>query len=150
MYARTMLKVAIAAVVLAGLWLGASYAWNQGRYITLRQPDGAQGRTPGAQQYATERVPREQVAATIAMTPEAYIPDTVTIPAGTAVAFRNDGVSSQWPVSDLHPDHTLEPRLNADGVVRPGGTWYATLTRPGTYWVHDEVYPNLRAAIVVE
>ena len=137
------------AVVSAGVWFGSDYARERGLYLTTRAPL-ASSTYPELEPRANADIPGAHVGATIKMTPNGYMPINVTIQAGDALRFENDGDTGQWPMSDPHPRHDEHPDLNADGYVIPGETWYVVLKQPGTYGFHDEVYPNISGTVTVQ
>lgn len=143
MKSRIWFAAGIAIAVVGGIALGAYVAYGNGMYATARGPLEKPGELPLSPR-ASEQVPSATVAAMVSMTPFSYQPMTVAIDAGQAIRFVNAGEARQWPRSE--GDDVV---VDAEGFVAPGRSWYAVITKPGTYQVRDEVYPHVKATIVV-
>lgn len=66
---------------------------------------------------------------------------TVTIEAGTTIAWRNRDPLSHTVTSDS---------IGFDsGEIRPDATWGHTFTTPGTFSYHCGPHPNMQATVVV-
>lgn len=87
-------------------------------------------------------------AMTLSITSSGFSPAEVTVPVNGTVTFVNNDTQQHQPSSAPHPSHTEYPGLNSP-VLAPGQSFTATLTRAGTFKVHDHLNPGLRATIIV-
>lgn len=133
--------LAIGAVAL-GLGSGAWIAYRDGMLANAREPMGFPRELPEVA-VAPTTSPQGRIAATIAMTPYGYQPQSVSIERGEVVAFVNAATATQWPAGERAGD------ARAPGIVEPGRAWYAAMDEEGSYEVRDRVYPNAAAIIEV-
>jgi plastocyanin len=87
---------------------------------------------------------------TVSMSETGFSPATVTVAAGTTVAFRNDGQAAHWPASDSHPTHQILPEFDAKAGLGTGETYAHTFTKAGTWRCHDHLMPQHTCTIVVQ
>ncbi len=87
-------------------------------------------------------------AITVSSTATGFSPEEVTVPVNGTVTFVNNDTRQHQPSSAPHPLHTEYPGLNSP-VLAAGESFTATLTRAGTFTVHDHLNPGLRATITV-
>jgi plastocyanin len=73
---------------------------------------------------------------------EAYVPETLTVKAGTTVTWRNDDTSSHTVTE--HEYEWTSPLLN------PGESWSYTFNEPGVYDYHCNPHLWMVGTIVVE
>ncbi|MBX6335002.1 hypothetical protein IRY61_06740, partial [Candidatus Saccharibacteria bacterium] len=73
----------------------------------------------------------------------------VTVPAGSALKIVNESDKTISPSSNDHPTHTLNPELNFPDI-EPGKSATMTLSKTGTWGIHDHYNANERATVVVE
>lgn len=82
-----------------------------------------------------------------------FYPEFLQIVAGQTVTFSNLDNSSHQPAPDGGPDDAWFPKQIAAVASPPApqvpvnGTF--TFTKPGTYWYHDALNPNMRGIIQV-
>lgn len=88
--------------------------------------------------------------AMISMTDMGFVPNSVTVEAGTEVTFVNDGQALHWPASDLHPTHELLAGFDAGQGLNTGESYSYTFKDAGTWKYHDNLFPNLGGEIIVE
>jgi len=74
-----------------------------------------------------------------------FQPVGMTVPAGTTVQWRNDGVLPHTVTSD-----TVAARTFDSGILRTGGTYSLTFDAPGSFAYHCDVHPEMTGAVVVE
>lgn len=90
----------------------------------------------------------------IVYTDSGFSPSTLTIAAGTTVAFQNNSSGSFWPASDNHPTHTLYPEGSCSfdpcESIEAGGSWSFTFNETGTWGYHDHLSPGRGGTIIVE
>jgi len=74
-----------------------------------------------------------------------FQPVGMTVPAGTTVQWRNDGVLPHTVTSDTGAARTFD-----SGILRTGGTYSLTFDAPGSFAYHCDVHPEMTGAVVVE
>jgi len=74
-----------------------------------------------------------------------FQPVGMTVPAGTTVQWRNDGVLPHTVTSDPGAARTFD-----SGILRTGGTYSLTFDAPGSFAYHCDVHPEMTGAVVVE
>ncbi len=101
---------------------------------------------------------------TISATAEGFVPASVTVKKGTVVVFRNDGATSVWPASAMHPTHKVYPgsdiakcgtaeagmMFDACAGIAPGGTWSFMFNETGTWKYHDHLNVRHFGSVTVE
>lgn len=93
---------------------------------------------------------QETEGAVISMTDTGFSPATVTVPAGTAVTFVNNGQGSHWPASDVHPTHEMLPGFDSRRALTTGEQYSFTFAERGTWRFHDHLRPSSTGAVTVE
>lgn len=73
----------------------------------------------------------------------------ITVSSGTLVTFRNDSDRAVQPDSDPHPAHTDNPDLNV-GFMNPGQSKTVTLTKKGTWGIHNHIRDEETAKVTVQ
>jgi plastocyanin len=126
---------------LLGIAVGTGGAWVAAKHINAPL-------LPEAVLVAQDAVPPDAVV--ILMSQTNYSPATITIPAGTTVAFINESSGELWPASNIHPTHGLYPEFDPRKPVPPGMAWTFTFATPGTWPMHDHIQPNIVGTIFVE
>ncbi len=71
-----------------------------------------------------------------------FVPDTLTVAAGTTVTWRNEDVSSHTVTED--ENNFTSPLIN------PGGSWSYTFNETGVYRYHCNPHPWMEGTIIVE
>ncbi len=96
--------------------------------------------------------PAKQVVAgqTVTYTNEGFVPEMLTVKAGTMVTFINQNDSPMWVASAKHPDHKLYPEFDPKTAVPKGGSYSFTFTKVGTHPYHNHVLLGKFGKIVVE
>lgn len=84
------------------------------------------------------------------ITDKGFLPNTLTIKAGTKVVFENRDSKEHWPASDPHPTHTLCPGFDAKKGLTTNESYEFTFDKAETCTFHDHLNPNLKGKIVVE
>lgn len=87
-----------------------------------------------------------------------FVPNVITVKAGTTVVFKNKSADSFWPASNPHPAHTTYPTMggckastfDACKQVSPGGEWSFKFDERGSWRYHDHLNPGESGTIVVE
>ena len=74
-----------------------------------------------------------------------FQPVGMTVPVGTTVEWRNDGVLPHTVTSDTGTSRTFD-----SGIIRTGGTYSLTFDAPGSFAYHCDVHPEMAGAVVVE
>jgi plastocyanin len=86
---------------------------------------------------------------TLHYTASGFSPASITVPAGHKFIVKNDSSATIQVDSDPHPQHTDNTQLNI-GAIAPGSTGSATLTRTGTWGIHNHLNPSMRGTVVVQ
>lgn len=90
---------------------------------------------------------------TITASDSGFSPAQATVAAGETITWVNNSKVKIQIASDPHPTHTANTQLtNGDFVMElaPGVSASVTLTKTGTWGIHDHLNPGMRAKIVVE
>jgi plastocyanin len=141
---RMYFSVIVILAIIGGVGLGMRYALSQKLGATTRVPVSEE-RRPEPSNVMHELIPPAgQVGAVINITPSAYQPETVRIRKGETVAFYNASTSY------LQPMVRGDDALSAPGVLPAKQAWYLPIAPQGTYEVYDNIYPNLRAQIIIQ
>lgn len=88
--------------------------------------------------------------ATVTYTNDGFVPDLLTVKAGTKVTFINQNDSPMWVASGSHPTHTLYPGFDSKASVPKGGSYSFTFTKVGTHPYHNHVLLGKFGKIIVE
>lgn len=88
--------------------------------------------------------------ATVAMTDTGFSPATVTVAAGTAVTFVNNGQGTHWPASAAHPTHKILSGFDALRGLPTGEQYSFTFNQKGTWQFHDHLNPQFTGSVIVE
>jgi len=86
----------------------------------------------------------------VSLTDGAFEPATVTIAAGTAVKFVNNGQGLHWPASFVHPVHQVLPGFDSERGLSTGETYSFVFTKVGTWPMHDHLFPQVTGKVIVE
>jgi len=93
--------------------------------------------------------PDEQKIYEIEITSTGFSPSSVTIKAGDAIKFINNGDTPRWPASNPHPIHTDYPGFDAKQPIRPDNSYSFTFNSKGTFGYHDHLNPTIGGTITV-
>ena len=74
-----------------------------------------------------------------------FQPVGMTVPTGTTVQWRNDGVLPHTVTSDPGAARTFD-----SGIIRTGGTYSLTFDTAGSFAYHCDVHPEMTGAVVAE
>lgn len=88
-------------------------------------------------------------AATITYDAGGFKPATTTVKSGDAVTFTNSSSSAIQVDSDPHPVHTDDTDLNV-GTIAPGASQVITVTKKGSFGIHNHLDPSMKAAITIQ
>lgn len=101
-----------------------------------------------------------QSVAAVIYTEQGFIPETITVKKGEAIAFKNKSGRDMWVGSNPHPTHTLYPEKSVSDCLGssfdtckgvPAGTdWLYTFNSVGTWRYHDHLRESNRGTVVVE
>ena len=95
-------------------------------------------------------VPREALdGKTMIITEDGFTPDSLRVAVGTTIKFINNDTYWHWPASDPHPSHTFYSELDPRAPIKPGTTWEVTLTKSGSWGIHDHLAPYITGTITV-
>jgi hypothetical protein len=91
---------------------------------------------------------------TITITANTATPQTITVPAGSRVLFRNQDSRAHEMHSDPHPEHGDCPPVDDVGHLAPGQARETTnLVTVGTCRFHDHLDPDrptLKGSIIIQ
>ncbi|TSC57457.1 MAG: hypothetical protein Greene041619_1144 [Candidatus Peregrinibacteria bacterium Greene0416_19] len=85
----------------------------------------------------------------VTVTEEGFNPQRVHILQGDTVRFDNAGKSAHWPASNIHPSHGIYPAFDPKQGITPGESWSFRFTKPGTWKMHDHLYPAFVGVVTV-
>lgn len=77
-----------------------------------------------------------------------FSPQTIEIPIGTTVNFKNLDKTRHLVISDPHPEHDQLPDLYSNYLIKNEEYSY-TFKKAGTFGVHLEDNPSVSAKIIV-
>lgn len=91
-----------------------------------------------------------------------FTPQTITVPTGATVGWRNPTGRPMWVGSDPHPAHTDLPGFDQKKVINlhwpsfvqtahahGDGIFEYTFTKPGIWKYHNHIYPSHRGLVIV-
>lgn len=78
----------------------------------------------------------------------AFSPATVTLTSGQTLTIRNSSSTAVEPNSDPHPQHTSNTELNF-GRIDAGASKSMTVTRTGTFGMHNHLAPSQKLAVTI-
>ena len=86
----------------------------------------------------------------IKITPNGFVPATITIKKGQKVTWVNETKNYVWPASNPHPTHTdyssgFDPEL----PMKEGQAWSFTFDKIGNWGYHDHLDPTTRGTLKV-
>jgi plastocyanin len=144
--------VIIILLIVAGAWLFASR--NSSKQSTASpSPSSPTAASPSAGASPSASSPATSAPATTAdtvdYTTSGFSPSTITVKSGGAVTFKNSSGATIQVDSDPHPEHTDNTELNV-GQIAPGGSKTVTLTRVGSWGIHNHLDSIHRATVVVQ
>jgi plastocyanin len=130
---KTIVAIIIVLVVAAG-----------GAYVATRNQGGGTTMRSGTSTASSCTAPSGN---TILFCDGKFV-NTLTVPAGTAVTFKNGSNDTIQVDSNPHPIHTDEPELNV-GTLQAGQSQTVTLTKVGTWGFHDHLQPSITGHLTV-
>lgn len=107
-----------------------------------------QGGRPAVVTSAPGEIAKETVE-NVKVTASGFVPQTLTVNAGSRVVWFNETDEDATVHSDDHPTHRLYPELNA-GQFSKGTSVQTVLTKPGTYTYHNHLNPSQKGTIIVK
>jgi plastocyanin len=93
----------------------------------------------GAPTAAPAAAPRERVR--LAIRDNFFLPDQLTVPVGTQVAWLNEG---------REPHTVTFPGVRDSGTIAPGGRWAAIFAIAGTLDYVCTIHPEMRGRLTVD
>jgi plastocyanin len=87
--------------------------------------------------------------ATITYSASGFDQAETTVKAGQTIKFTNNSSASIQVESDPHPQHTDDEDLNA-GAVNAGQSKTITVTKKGTFGIHNHFNPNKTAKVTIQ
>ncbi len=134
------LIVIIVVAIIAGVFILSNKGSNQTPAQSGSQ--NQQVTTPPAQG-------QKQAEAIVTVTTSGFVPQTLTIKAGTKVVWMNKSGGTVTVNSAVHPTHLVYPPLNL-GEFGDGSSVQLGFDKPGTYKYHNHLNPSQTGTIVVE
>jgi len=107
--------------------------------------------SPNATANPSASVSSSALASTtvLSYTDSGFSPASVTVAAGGQLTVKNTSSKPMQFNSDPHPVHTDDPELNL-GPIAPGASATATLTKKGTFGVHNHLDPTQKATVTIK
>lgn len=97
------------------------------------------------------RTVEAEATATVEITAEGFIPETVKIKKGETITWINKDTQPHQTASDPHPTNDGLEELNSEEPLAEGESYTATFEEAGTFTYHDELNPTgIKATVVVE
>lgn len=91
----------------------------------------------------------QTASATITYSNDGFSPGSTTVKSGDTIAIKNTSSNDLQLDSDPHPEHTGNTELNV-GVVNPSQTKTFTVTKTGTFGIHNHLSTSNTATIIVQ
>lgn len=88
----------------------------------------------------------------VEITEDGFSQAQVTVKSGTNLTYKNSSGAKVQIASDPHPTHTANSELTEGDFVieiEVGGSATVTLTKTGTWGIHDHLNPGMRGKVVV-
>ena len=149
----TIAAIAIIAIIVAVV---ALYFGTRKTADTTASPSpssSVSAASPASSASAAAPVASSQAEATgdgtITYTGSGFSPTTVTVKAGHKLIVKNATGEQIQVDSNPHPVHTDDPELNI-GMIAPGATGTATLTKTGTFGIHNHLDPSDTAKVTIQ
>jgi len=133
--------------VIIGIIVIVVVAIGAGIYAALYNPsstNNTQSSTPAASNSTST-----QAAATITYSDSGFSPSITTVKSGDTVAITNTSSTSLQMDSGPHPEHTEDTDLNV-GLVSAGQTKTFTVTKKGTFGIHNHFNASDQATVTVQ
>jgi plastocyanin len=105
--------------------------------------------TPTAAAQTSPSTSASPASLTMVYTASGFSPQTITLTSGKTLTFKNDTSETIQVDSNPHPQHTDNPELNA-GTIMPGESKTVTLTKAGTWKIHNHLDSTDQATVIVQ
>jgi plastocyanin len=146
----TIVVIAIAILVVAGGLLFATHNSTAPASSSTSPATNSNATTsPSSAASSSPSAAATAADVTLHYTASGFSPASVTVPAGHKLIVKNDSSATIQVDSDPHPQHTDNPQLNI-GTISPGASSSVTLTRTGTWGIHNHLDPAVRGTVVVQ
>ncbi|MDP2633056.1 MAG: cupredoxin domain-containing protein [Candidatus Curtissbacteria bacterium] len=137
-------------IVLASAVIASSFVLSAcfGKTTTTNMTTQTENSTTGQAQTGTS-----QDAQTVTITDSGMSPSTVTVKSGGKITWTNNTSKNVKVASDQHPTHTQNQEVSNGQFVlelAPGESATVTLTKTGTWGVHDHLNPSAKMKVIVE
>lgn len=139
---KILLPIFIVVVVLAGGLLLLNSGGNLINNNSSNQINNNQATSPTPTKGQTTQT-------AVNVTSVGFEPVTITISAGSQVAWTNRSGAEVTVSSDVHPTHLLYPFLNL-GNFTDGSSVSVTFDKPGTYTYHNHFNPTQKGTVIVK
>lgn len=135
------LIVIIVLAIIAGVFISRSNKGSNQAPVQQGSQNQQAVTSPAQEQRQNETI--------VTVTALGFVPQTLTIKAGTKVLWMNKSGGTVTVNSAGHPAHLAYPPLNL-GEFNDGSSVQLGFDKPGTYNYHDHLNPSLTGTIVVE
>ena len=78
-----------------------------------------------------------------------FVPQTITITAGTTVRWVNDDQTAHQPMSDNYDPNKANADAFSSKPMSPGDTFDFTFKTPGTYKYHCNIHGYMTGTVIV-
>ncbi len=79
-----------------------------------------------------------------------FLPNSIEVPVGTKVTFKNQSVGLMRIASAVHPTHQELPGFDQLTAGPSGSSYEYTFTKAGTWKYHDHLNPGARGVVIVK
>lgn len=93
--------------------------------------------------------PQANASVTIVYNDSGFSPAETVVKAGQSLTFTNRSKESIQVDSDPHPIHSDDPELNV-GTIGAGQSKTITLTKTGSFGIHNHLNPSEKARVTIQ
>jgi len=86
---------------------------------------------------------------TVELRADGFYPETIAIQQGSTIIFSTTKTSPFWPASNLHPLHTIYPKLDSQRPLDQHESWSFRFDDIGKWEYHDHLNPTYTGRIIV-
>lgn len=103
---------------------------------------------PPAEAYDCSRISKPKTI-DINIDNSGFHPDQINATVCDTLVFTNQGQEPRWPAVGPHPTHTSYPGFDAQRPLSLDQSFRFTVTRPGSYSIHDHLSPGIIGTVTI-